>query len=249
MNSTSRIFWHFVGSPENIDWSKLKKPKDIIIGANPKSNIKSWEIVKEILVSKKLLATCNEKLYGYKETDKFCCLTDLPMKNLIHHRSFYGNVAIGFRSEKVYNNFTPVLYTPIQNFLKHAIEEKEENEEWTLAQLNSFGMDEDTALRSGYEKTNSGTYQGTSITIDYAKNSPLEKYILNFVKGTNFSDELGESFYEEREWRKVADFIFEYKDIAAIIVPKELVRKTIELLDNLKVEQVSILTWEVIEKT
>jgi hypothetical protein len=247
--STSKIFWHFVGSPENIDWSKLNRPKDMLIGGEPKSNEKSWNILKKILDSKKLLATCNEALYGYRQTDKFCCLTDLPLKSLMHHKIFYGNVAIGFRSEKVYKNFSPVFYTHVHNLLKPAIEILEEDEEWTLDQIKSFGMDEEDAQRNGYKKTNSGTYIGTSTIIDFAKNTLLEKYILNFVKGTEFCDVPGESFYEEREWRMIQDFIFEYDEIAAIIIPKELVSKTIDILDTLKVSQTSILTWEVIEKT
>jgi hypothetical protein len=248
MNS-SRIFWHFVGSPEKIDWSTVQKPKDITSKSGPKPNKKSWEILKAILESKKLVATCNEKLYGYRKTDKFCCVTDLQMKNLLSHREYYGNVAIGFRSENIYSNFTPVLYTPIKNFLTHAIETREEFEEWTLSELKSMGMDEEIALRSGYEKTVDGKFRGSSLIIDYAKNSPLEKYVLNFVKGTKFSDEPGESFYQEKEWRKINDFNFENYDIAAVIIPKEYVSQTIELLNKLKIDKTSILTWEIIDKT
>jgi hypothetical protein len=247
--NNSKIFWHFVGSPENIDWSKLKKPKDILLSGNPKKNEESWNILTAILESKKLLATCNEKLYGHRQTDKFCYVTDLPFKSLIYHRKHYGNVAIGFRSSKIYSNFKPVLYTPIEGFLRHAIEVKEEEEEFSFDQLNAFGMDEKTILTSGYTKTPSGTYKGTSTLIDFAKNSPLEKYLLNFVKGTEFSEEPGESFYEEREWRKIGDFIFDFENVAAIVVPIELTSNAITLFGRLGISTVSILTWEVIEKT
>lgn len=86
--NNSKIFWHFVGSPENIDWLKLKKPKDILLSGNPKKNERSWDILTAILESKKLLATCNEKLYGFRQTDKFCCVTDLPFKSLVYHRQY-----------------------------------------------------------------------------------------------------------------------------------------------------------------
>lgn len=148
--NNSKIFWHFVGSPENIDWSKLKKPKDILYSGNPKTNEKSWDILTKILESKKLLATCNEKLYGDRETKKFCCVTDLTIKSLVHHRAHYGNVAIGFRSSKVYLNFKPVLYTPIESFLRLAVEVKEANEEHSLEHLQTWGMDEERILRNGY---------------------------------------------------------------------------------------------------
>jgi hypothetical protein len=247
--NNSKIFWHFVGSPEKIDWKRLKKPKDILLGGKPKSNDKSWEILTKILESKKLLATCNEKLYGYRETDKFCCVTDLSFKSLLYHRSHYGNVAIGFRSSKVYSNFKPVLYTPIESFLRHAVEVKELDEEFTLEQLQTFGMNEEDILRSGYIKTSSGTYKGTSTLIDYAKNSPLEKYLLNFVKGTEFAEEPGESFYEEKEWRKVGDFHFDFEDISAIVIPVDLTGDAIALFGRLSINGASILTWEVIEKS
>ena len=100
-----------------------------------------------------------------------------------------------------------------------------------------------------YIKTPSGTYIGTSTLVGFAENTSLEKHFLNFIKGTDFSEEPGESFYEEREWRKIEDFNFEYDDISAIIIPVELIGRAIDLFANLSINSVSILTWEVIEKT
>lgn len=40
-------------------------------------------------------------------------MTDIPLKDLQHHASYYGNVAIGYRADAVHRaGFVPVLYFP-----------------------------------------------------------------------------------------------------------------------------------------
>lgn len=59
----SNIYWHFTGSPDNLDWHNVKSPEDILtLGGRTKSEAVSFNILDKILQSNKLLATCDEKI-------------------------------------------------------------------------------------------------------------------------------------------------------------------------------------------
>jgi len=245
----SKILWHFTGSPIDIKWDQVAQPLDIIKNSSPKPTEDSLQILIEILKSKILRATCIEKLYGIRETDKFCCVTDIPLIHLYKHKEYYGNVALGFNSNKIYKEFNPVLYIPRHGIINSAVFEEEGFETWTPEQLKTIGIDANTAERSGYELDTNGKYQVPITSIDYKENSILEKYLLNYIKISNFSDEPGRSFYQEREWRRIGDFNFDFGDLSAIIVPESYSEIVIKKISNLKISNISILTWELLEKT
>jgi hypothetical protein len=115
MNYYSNIYWHFTGSPENIDWSKIKSPSEILDFGKPKDDHKSVDLLFKILESQHLLATCQEMISEKLYTSKFCCVTDIPLQNLDEHRKYYGNVAIGFKCTRIQENFNPVLYISPEN--------------------------------------------------------------------------------------------------------------------------------------
>ncbi len=242
-NLYSKIFWHFTGSPKDIDWGNIKCPKDITKTKKPKSPSDCLLILKKILNKKTLLATCEEKVYGNRKTEKFCCVTDLPINRLNKHKLFYGEVVIGFNSKKIFENFNPVLYIPRADIIKNAIEviEKIEN-----IKIEEIGLDPETATRSGFKDNRNGTWSMPSTIIRYAKNSPLEKYFLNHLKITIFSDEPDQSFYQEKEWRKIGNFDFEYEDIEAIIVPKNLIDEATLFLNSIQLNNVLTISWETI---
>ncbi|MFG1491075.1 abortive infection system antitoxin AbiGi family protein [Oceanospirillum sp. HFRX-1_2] len=111
----SNIYWHFTGSPKGIDWSIARCPKDITDQGPILNSLDAADILKKILDSSYLKATCTERISKGKETDTFCCVTDIPLKDLPSHAPYYGKVAIGFKSEAVHKHFVPVLYIPEQN--------------------------------------------------------------------------------------------------------------------------------------
>ena len=111
----SNIYWHFTGSPEGVDWSQAKCPKDITKQGPVLDNEKAAETLRLILDSSTLNATCTEKISETFETDKFCCVTDIPFKDLPSHSPYYGKVAIGFKAEVIHRHFFPVLYFTYQN--------------------------------------------------------------------------------------------------------------------------------------
>ena len=62
------------------------------------SEIKSYEIINEMLLP--------------EESLNVCCLADIPIQHLPFHSERYGRFAIGFhRDSAIHNNFNPVFYT------------------------------------------------------------------------------------------------------------------------------------------
>jgi len=103
----SNVYWHFTGGPK-VDWSTIMMPKEIKNKAKP--CIEAVDILKKILTSKKLIAGCTERINKELSTEKFCCVCDIPFKDLIYHAEYYGKVAIGFSATSIHRKFNPVLY-------------------------------------------------------------------------------------------------------------------------------------------
>jgi hypothetical protein len=109
----STIFWHFTGAPQFKEDSSITKPADMLDSAkiaSYKSNQEAIDILRSILTEQQIVATSTEKIIGDIETKSFCCVCDLPLKDLATHAEYYGNVALGFSARAIYENFNPVLY-------------------------------------------------------------------------------------------------------------------------------------------
>lgn len=221
----SKIYWHFTGSPENVNWHEIKVPKDLK-NCQVKSTKQSFDILEAILTSSKLKATCTERVSSTEETEPFCCVCDIPIKDLIYHKKYYGDCAIGFRAEAIHKNFTPVLYINLE-----------------YAKL----IDENRMLDTNktFEENDSA-----ELLLEYLFGLNRETFgvLSNFLKITNFSENEDETFYREREWRCLGDFNFEEKDVAAIVVPQEYLTRAYKMLMDKNLRDVSVLSWELIEK-
>jgi hypothetical protein len=239
----SNIYWHFTGSPEGVDWSQARCPKDITEQGPVLDNEKAAETLRLILDSSMLKATCTEKISVALETDKFCCVTDIPFKDLPSHSPYYGKVAIGFKAKAIHRHFVPVLYIPKQNlpavsklvpnrqlqamageFLRYSGGFQEQQAMKLLAQA-SHNKEE---IKEIYEKEVGGFYS-------------------NFVKITDFDTDAENSYYREREWRGIGDFNFDYINIEAVVGPEEILPSIREKLDELKISHVNVVSWEFIE--
>ena len=164
----SNIYWHFTGSPGNLDWSKIKMPKDILAdGKKIKSDKVAIKHLFEILDSKSLRATAEERIENIYETEKFCCVTDIPLKDLLLHRKYYGNIAIGFKPNSIHKLFSPVLYLPESFLYKKNI---------------NIGYD--------YKENKGGksTLKFFTEETSQLNQEKLNKYFLNHVKFTVFSE-------------------------------------------------------------
>jgi hypothetical protein len=240
----SKIYWHFTGSPENIDWHSIISPNQI--NQPPKPDNIAFEILLKILDTKKLIASATEQIFKGINTDKFCCVTDIPLKDLKIHSNTYGKIAVGFSSKIIHNSFfNPVLYISRNSIPSHR-DASGKKYNLNLPALPEF---ETFFLNCGFSKS-SDEFWSIPARMDTgsADKTLLPKYFINHLKITKFSDKDGDSFYQEREWRKINDFHFEYKDIEAIIVPKELLDKLYRYLKEKKMS-IPLLTWDVIEKT
>ncbi len=208
----SKIYWHFTGGPI-INWENIRMPKEI--EGEQKSSTDAVLILNKILSSRQLLATCTEKIMGELRTNDFCCVCDIPLKDLIYHADYYGKVAIGFSAKAIHKQFNPVLYLerefpiPDNTLIDGSIilnGDKNFDDGDSAFELMSylFGLDKNTQYKD--------------FLSDYLGN------MKQFIKFTRFSENDDETFYREREWRSInGDFNFETDDVEAIIVPREFI--------------------------
>jgi hypothetical protein len=242
----SNIYWHFTGSPRDIDWHRVRKPDDISAQGAPKSSEDAFDIVKKILASRTLRAGCTEEIAPGLETDKFCCVTDIPFKDLPTHAPFYGKVAIGFRSVAIHPEFIPVLYLPAQRLPQEEVARSPLPALMSQASplLASTGG---WAQQQGARIMQEAHRLGTPITSVSPGQIAATK---NFLKITEYSDKPGGSFYREREWRHVGEFSFKPEDVAALVVPEALLPKVQEFLTSEPQysKTISLIAWEIIEQ-
>lgn len=236
MTYYSKVYWHFTGSPEGINWHQIREPKDI--KGKPKEAYKAKEILKEIIISEKLMANCTEKIFEGVTTDKFCCVCDIPLKDLICHSKFYGNVALGFTAERVHEKFNPVFYIdnnklPISSDL--SVDEDKEIDLDTQLNLEDTGLHLISCL---FGEDNFAAMLNS--TLGSTK---------SYIKITNFSTNDNKTLYREREWRCIGDFQFTIKDIEIILVPKVYIKDVQEFLYNkFGFNDVSIISWELLKQ-
>jgi len=240
----SNIYWHFTGSPKGVDWSKARCPKDITEQGPVLDNFQAAETLKLIIESCILKATCTEKLSQDIETEAFCCVTDIPLKDLPSHAPYYGKVAIGFKAKCIHEHFVPVLYIPEQNL--PAIKKLVPNRQLQKMAFEFF------SYQGGFQEQ-----QGNKLLAQAAHNKEeveevdqdaIGGFYSNFVKITNFDSDPENTYYREREWRGIDDFQFQHSDIEAVVAPQEVLPAIRNKLDELGINHINIISWEFIEQ-
>ena len=239
----SGIFWHFTGSPSGVDWSRVRKPADILKQGKPKPANEAVGILLKILESKKLLGVCVEQIAESKNTEPFCCVTDIPLKDLIYHSKYYGNVAVGFSSRVIFEQFLPVIYVPVAKL--PASKEFTKPNEWCLAESEFHYHAGDTA--KAWEMEEMAYVYGERVITELDE-SKAGQFFVDFLKITEFSSKGEDTFYSEREWRHIGDFKFNPHDVEMIIAPKiqlPRIRKYIESNQEYKRNgALSLISWE-----
>ena len=239
----SNVYWHFTGSRKGVEWHNVRKPSDLTDKGEPQPPSDAVETLKLILGSNKLKATCHERIDKELITEKFCCVTDIPIKDLQTHSPYYGKVAIGFRAAAIHKSFLPVLYIPKSNL--PAIEKVGYDPELLsisndlLASTGGWGQKQGLHLRQQAERT------AKSETL--VDSSEVTGFLKNFLKITEFSTNPEDTFYREREWRHIGDFGFEKTDVEAIVVPEEhLCAVRSFLVSEAYPDNISVISWEFI---
>jgi len=246
-NYNSKIFWHFTGGPvlPNVETTP-KSPKEAL-KHGLKDLKEAYNNLELIIKSKYLKASCNESIFGNRKTSPFCCVTDIPLVYLHQHQQYYGDVAIGFKSDMIYRDFNPVLYLNVKELYEVISEVDTGVEKWTEEEVEKYGL---LNVANPPTKNEDGTYNVAFVKTRYVDTDrPYDQFLLNLIKPTKFSDDAGESFYQEREWRALDNFHFEYKDIAAIIVPESHIDKASDLLTGIgEAKEISLMSWEFLDK-
>ena len=243
----SNVFWHFTGSPRGIDWSKVHSPAELLQIGSPAEPVTGTSIALQILATGKLLASCSEQVAEEHATDRFCCVTDIPIKDLPIHSRCYGKVAIGFKASFIHKAFQPVMYVPSNRlppgkvrtvpskaYLDVVHDALYERGDWDEAMhYEEMAMNHPDSITTHLDLTKTGTQ------------------FLHFVKVTEFSPNPEHTFYSEREWRHLGDFHFPPHAVAAIVAPEAQLKM---LKDYLAADvryatysQLSVFSWELIE--
>jgi len=241
----SNIYWHFVGSPK-LDWHKISKPSEIVNypGKVDKTIEECCDIVIKILDSNKLLARCTELIDPVSniETSQFCCVTDIPIKDLLTHIPFYGRVAIGFRANAIHETFLPVFYMPKELLPKKEITQENKHIKQIIGDAMSGGTGFDNQIINKYLPL---LNQKLLVVNPDLKNYPL----MNYIKLTQFSENPEDSFYREREWRCIGDFTFANENVACIVAPQVQLNEIRDwVIKKNYSEKISFLSQEVLEK-
>ncbi|MDA7746014.1 abortive infection system antitoxin AbiGi family protein [Psychromonas sp.] len=239
----SNIYWHFTGSPEGVDWSQARCPKDITEQGPVLDDGKAAETLRLILDSSMLKATCTEKISEALETDKFCCVTDIPFKDLPSHSLYYGKVAIGFKAEAIHSHFVPVLYIPKQNLpaVSKLILNPQLQAMAAEYLCDSGGFQEQQAMKLLAQASQN------KVEIQEIDEQEVGGFYSNFVKITDFDTDAENSYYREREWRCIGDFRFDSINIEAVVGPEEVLPIIRKKLEELNIYHVNVVSWEFIE--
>jgi hypothetical protein len=241
----SNIYWHFTGSPKGIDWREVRRPADIENQGPVLDPTIATDTLKLILTSKKLLGSCTERVVAELETARFCCVTDIPLKDLPTHAPYYGKVAIGFKAAAVHKSFLPVIYVPTESM--PVVEMMVPNRKLTemahdfLRYQGSFQEQQAMKLMSQAAHNKE--------VVSKPDADAMKGFLMNFVKVTDFDSSPENSFYREREWRNIGDFSFTVDDVAAVVAPESLIGEVREHLDREGYSaSISIVAWEFIEQ-
>lgn len=240
----SNIYWHFTGSPKGIDWREVRRPADMVKQGPILDPATANETLKLILTSKKLLGSCTERVVAELDTAKFCCVTDIPLKDLPSHAPYYGKVAIGFKAHAVHRAFLPVMYVPTASM--PVVEMMVPNIKLT-EMANDFLKYQGSFQEQQAMKLLSQAAHSKDV-VRKPDAEAMKGFLMNFVKVTDFDTSPENTFYREREWRNIGDFSFTVEDVAAVVVPEAFIAEAREHLDNEGYPpSVSILAWEFIE--
>jgi len=241
----SNVYWHFTGSPKGIDWREVRRPADIEKQGPVLDPATAKDTLKLILTSKKLLGSCTERVVADLETAKFCCLTDIPLKDLPSHAPYYGKVALGFKATAVHKSFLPVMYIPMESMpVVEMMVPDRKLTEMAYEFLNyqgSFQEQQALKLMSQAAHNKEAVFKPDA--------DAMKGFLMNFVKVTDFDSFPENTFYREREWRNIGDFGFTADDVAAVVVPESLIGEVREHFNKEGYPQsISIVAWEFIEQ-
>lgn len=240
----SNIYWHFTGSPKETNWLEVRRPSDITKHGPVLDPATAKDTLKAILSSKKLLGRCTERVVANLETAKFCCVTDIPLKDLPSHAPYYGKVAVGFKANAVHKSFLPVIYVPTESM--PVVEMMVPNRKLTEMAYDFLKYQGSFQEQQAMKLMSQATHNKELVRKPDAE--AMKGFLMNFVKVTDFDPAPENTFYREREWRNIGDFNFTVDDVVAVVAPESLIAEVRKHLDNEGyAPSISAVAWEFIE--
>ena len=222
----------------------MRRPADIAKHGLILDPASAKDTLKLILTSQKLLGSCTEQVVADLETAKFCCVTDVPLKDLPSHAPYYGKVAIGFKAHSVHKAFLPVMYVPAESM--PVIEMLVPNRKLTEMACDFLRYQSSFQEQQAMKLLSQAAHNKEVVRKPDA--DAMKGFLMNFVKVTDFDVSPENTFYREREWRNIGDFSFTVEDVAAVVVPEKLIDEVRAHLDKAGYPpSISIVAWEFIE--
>jgi hypothetical protein len=249
--TVSKILWHFTGGPKWNSRTECQSPHrkraalayQAFCSILRSKNLRLGEYLEcaRVIVperhrydreKKKTIVEKNVKVT--LRSSRVCCLADIPIAHLRYHEHRYGRFAIGFhRDSIVKHGFNPVLYTLERTHLMHSLYKG-------LAELDS--IDCSSAAYAALEVADyygdcehedidelrmqgdmaSDAINDIERSIKYSHECISD--VMAFVK--TFSDDEFSSIYCEREWRSTESFKFSYSDVAMLILPQKVGKRS-----------------------
>jgi hypothetical protein len=181
------------------------------------------------------------------ETEKFCCVTDIPIKDLPSHAPYYGKVAIGFKATTIHKTFLPVMYIPTQSM--PIIETMVPNKKLVGMAYDFLGYQGSFAHQQAMKLLSHANADANKELISKPDAEAMKGFLMNFVKVTDFDTSPENTFYREREWRNIGDFVFNVEDVISIVAPESYLGDLRAYLDKEGYpSSISLISWEFIEK-
>ncbi|MCU1335924.1 MAG: hypothetical protein JWO19_1505 [Bryobacterales bacterium] len=249
--TVSKILWHFTGGPRWNDKKQRqqvnpKKPGDAyaalvsILQTRTLRLGQYHELVKaQYLVRSVDLKTKAKRLESREALFKsapVCCLADIPIAHLAYHSHRYGKFAIGFhRRAIVKHKFSPVFYSlhdsaPLQAIRRsisavESINDDADHKAWDVSSferqaacIEGHPIDDNAGDLSDFESA----FRSIAESAENARNHVSQS--LAFVKTFNQTE--FSTVYCEREWRSTQEFVFDFSDVAMIVLPRQIADQT-----------------------
>ncbi len=147
------------------------------------------------------------------ESLPYCSIADIPLKDLPVHAERYGQYAIGFHRESVIRHgFVPVMYVNQMAPEFHRFM-------YLMEAIDSALLSRAPDIAKQFSD------------LRYLLGSVVQGGLLQVAPSSDVSLEKAQisSFYYEREWRSLRDWLFSGVDVAAVIVPDDTLDQLLKL--------------------
>ena len=216
-----------------------------------------------IVVAKRISKTKSNRSADAKEARlpleriPICCLADIPIIHLGYHASRYGKFALGFHRDKaIHAGFSPVFYqlesSPIMKDMYdtlYLLREMSGPHTASTIPTKEEILQCPSPLAGKLAVMIVGLEEMVHLHIEGHKHAAARmEQIFGYIKAFEMNE--FDSIYCEREWRLTKPYVFDFPDIAMIVVPKKVQKAEyfspfLEFANEIELpRRIPIVAWE-----